>query len=232
MTQYFPGLCRGRYTEVGALDVSRFSNTYSFYASPDLGWKGINVEVDPVSYEKLSINRKNDIANINAAVCSDPQVIHYAQGKFKAVGGIWESSSKEQRERWWPGMTLADTTPVGCTHLQNTVDQTLGESSFIDFMTLDIEGAKLSALQGLDFSKVGFGVIVIESQAGRAPDGKQIDGEIEKLLKEVGYDRARSNKGGGRNLWFENRNFDKIYAGYKPKGGTKQEKKQGLLRGN
>ena len=193
--------------EVGALDGSRFSNTYAFYASPDLGWKGINVEVDPVSYEKLSINRKNDIANINAAVCSDPQVIHYAQGKFQAVGGIWEFSSNEQRVRWWPGMTLADTTPVECTHLQNIVDQTLGESSFIDFMTLDIEGAELSALQGLDFSKVGFGVIVIERQA-HGSYGEGMDQAIEKLLKKAGYDRVKDDARVCRHRenWIVNRN--------------------------
>eukprot|EP00571_Detonula_confervacea_P011293 CAMPEP_0172298882 /NCGR_PEP_ID=MMETSP1058-20130122/1331_1 /TAXON_ID=83371 /ORGANISM="Detonula confervacea, Strain CCMP 353" /LENGTH=223 /DNA_ID=CAMNT_0013008177 /DNA_START=102 /DNA_END=769 /DNA_ORIENTATION=+ len=149
---YFPGICGGKYMEVGALDGDRFSNTFAFYNSPALGWKGVNVEVDPVSYAKLSKNRKNDIANVHAAVCSDPQVIHYAPGKFKAVGGIWEFSSEAQRERWWPGMTLEDTVPVQCTHLQVILDQTLGDGHhYFDFMSLDIEGAELSALQGLDF---------------------------------------------------------------------------------
>ena len=100
-------------------------------------------------------------------------------------------------------------------------------------MTLDIEGAELSALQGLDFSKVGFGVIVIERQA-RGLCGKQIDQAIEKLLKKAGYDRVKDDAKvcRHRDNWIVNRNFDKIYAGYKPKGGVKQGKKQGLLRGN
>ena len=209
-------MCGGRYMEVGALDGDRFSNTYAFYNSPDLGWKGINVEVDPVSYSLLAENRKNDIANVHAAVCSEEQLIHYAPGKFKAVGGIWEFSSPEQRERWWPEMTLEETTPVMCTKLQNILDQVLGDSShYFDFMTLDIEGAELSALQGLDFERVGFGVIIIEKQ-GRGQYGEGMDLAIEDLLYQKGYDRLhdRQKTCGYRDHWFVNRDFAAIYETY------------------
>ena len=204
--------------EVGALDGDRFSNTYAFYNSQDLGWKGVNVEVDPASYEKLSSNRKNDIANVHAAVCSDPQVIHYAQGKYKAVGGIWEFSSEAQRERWWPDMTLEETVPVQCTHhLQTILDETLGTGNhYFDFMTLDIEGAELSALQGLDFGRVGYGVIIVEKQ-GRGDYGGGMDLQIEELLSAVGYDRVDDKKKtcGFRDNWYINRDFGRIYRGYK-----------------
>lgn len=228
---YFPGVCGGRYMEVGALDGDKYSNTFAFYNSPDLGWNGINVEVDPVSYSKLVKNRKNDLANVHAAVCSDPQIIHYATGKFKTVGGIWEFSSKEQRERWWPGVTLKDTEPVQCTHLQSIVDESLGHSNhYFDFLTLDIEGAELSGLQGLDFSKVGFGVLVIESQ-GRGQYGQGMDMAIEELLNSVGYDRVqdRAKTCGHRDNWYVNRNFDRIYRRFMPQaqGGQQRDNLRG-----
>ena len=60
--------------------------------------------------------------------------------------------------RWPGGMTLEETVPMQCTHLQTILNQTLGTGNdYFDFMTLDTEGAELSALQGLDFG-VGYGV--------------------------------------------------------------------------
>ena len=112
--------------EMGALDGDKFSNTYAFYKSPDLGWKGVNIEANPVSYEQLVINRKKDIANVHAAVCSDPQTVHFASGKNSALGGIWEFATPEYRKNWWPGLTIEETLPVQCTPLQVVLDQALG----------------------------------------------------------------------------------------------------------
>ena len=190
LTQYFPGICHGSYIEVGALDGDRHSNTFAFYNSPKLNWKGINIEADPVSYEKLSINRKNDIANVHAATCFDPGTMHFFGTNRPSGGGIFEFSTPEQRKRWWgPYVTLKDTTPVQCTHLQVILDQTVGSGSnhYFDVISVDIEGAELSALQSIDFNRVSFGVIIVGKQ-GRDEIGIGIDSDIEKLLLSVGYE--------------------------------------------
>jgi FkbM family methyltransferase len=210
---------------MGALDGDRFSNTHAFYSSPDLGWKGVNVEVDPDNYAKLAINRKNDIANVHAAVCSDLQTIHFAPGKTGAVGGIWEFTTPDYRDKWWQGVTIEDTVPVQCAPLNVILDQVLGpKNHYFDFWSLDVEGAELSVLQGVDFDKVGFGMIVVESHHNTPLAA--MDEEIIKLLNENGYrlitDREKhcnqetmlSNKGPGRDNWFINEDFGKIYAAY------------------
>eukprot|EP00585_Thalassiosira_rotula_P008387 CAMPEP_0196154810 /NCGR_PEP_ID=MMETSP0910-20130528/39576_1 /TAXON_ID=49265 /ORGANISM="Thalassiosira rotula, Strain GSO102" /LENGTH=318 /DNA_ID=CAMNT_0041418901 /DNA_START=94 /DNA_END=1050 /DNA_ORIENTATION=+ len=216
---YFPGICGGRYIEVGALDGDHYSNTYAFYNSPDLGWKGVNIEIDPKSYERLATNRKNDIANIHAAVCSEPPdvTIHYSPGKFAAVGGVWEFASESRRERWWPNTTLSDTMPVHCTPLQTILDHAVGTGShYFDFMTLIVEGAELSALRGLDFDRVGFGVIIVKKQ-GRTERGKELEAKVQELLSDAGYDRVddRTKTCGFRDNWFINRDFESIYKRYR-----------------
>ena len=143
LQHYFPNLCHGRYLEVGSGDGDKQSNTYALYNLQDIGWRGVNVEVDPVNYEKLIDNRKDD-TNVHASTfCSESQeVIHYAKPKADdEVGGLWEYSTPEQRNQWWHEYTL-DLVPVQCTPLQDIIDEAAIDTTdkqYFDFMSLNIE---------------------------------------------------------------------------------------------
>jgi FkbM family methyltransferase len=205
---FFPGICEGKYLEVGALDGIRGSNTYAFHKV--LGWKGVNIEVNPDNYERLSRNRRGDLANVHAAVCSDPQkVVHYAIGRNNtATGGIWEYASEAHREKYWTGMTIYDAIPTKCTPLQSILDMTVGTRRyFFDLAILDIEGAEFSALLGIDYNQISFGVIIVEKNA----DGN-INQSVEDLLSSKGYSITNVEaECGAQNLWFVHFNFHNIY---------------------
>lgn len=209
---YFPGVCQGTYLEVGALDGIRESTTFVFYAQ--LGWKGINIELDPDNYEALERNRREDMANVHAAICSDSQrTVHYAIGKDeKAVGGIWEYASDAHREKWWPGMTLYQTIPMKCTPLQTIFDKVVGPKKFhFDLAVFDLEGAEYSALLGIDYSRISFGCIVVE----RNDDG-DVNQQIEDLLLAKGYDVTGNPCGISSMMWFVHQDFHGIYSRIKP----------------
>jgi hypothetical protein len=195
--------------EVGALDGVRWSNTYAFHKV--LGWKGVNIEIDPYNYESLSLNRRDDLANVHAAVCSDPQkTVHYAIGKGdRATGGIWEYASEAHREEYWPRMTIYDAIPMKCTPLQSILDKTVGTRKyFFDLAVLDLEGAEFSALLGIDYNQISFGVIIVEKNE----DGN-INQQVEDLLSSKGYSVSNVEaKCGTRNLWFVHQNFHSIYS--------------------
>ncbi|KAL7525683.1 hypothetical protein ACHAXR_001113 [Thalassiosira sp. AJA248-18] len=217
LKQYFPNICNGR-------DGDRLSNTFALY-NPDsnLHWKGVNIEVDPTNYKLLSENRKFDIANIHAATCSNPGLVHYFSKGRSGLTGLWEYSTQEYRTRWWGGSDVTlekDTTPVQCTHLQVIIDQTIGTSTtnknhYFDFISIHIEGSELSTLQSIDYNRVGFGVILV----GKV-DENEVGDKIEELLLSVGYEKVvgssseACSKAARRNNWFVNKNFDKIYEGY------------------
>lgn len=213
---FFNGLCGGRYMEMGALDGVRFSNTYGFYASPGLDWRGVNVELTPENYEKLIINRPLDIANVHAAVCDVPQTLHYVDvsKKVNAVSGIWEFASDAHKRQWFGSDILEETvhptTTIECNPLQNILDQVFDEERvFFDFYSLDVEGAELSVLKSIDFDRTGFGILVVEGR-DKAEDNR----EVIEFLSSKGYDQFTKNGCGGvghRNLWYINRNFSKIY---------------------
>lgn len=206
---YFPGVCGGKYLDIGAADGVQDSNTYALHKV--LGWTGVNIEIDPDNYEKLERNRRKDIANVHAAVCSDSQ-IHYAVGQNKTAGGIWEFASEAHRERWWPGMTLYHTIPLKCTPLQSILDQTVGTDKYhFDLATIDVVGAELSVLLGIDFERMSFGLIIVERY-----DDMIVTQRITDLLHAKGYSEAQVQKRCGDRKWFIRNDFHSVYQRLKP----------------
>jgi len=184
---YFPGICVGTYLDVGAFDGIQNSNTYALHKV--MGWRGVNVEIDSDNFEKLARNRRDDIANVHAAVCSDRHVVHYAIAKEnKAAGGIWEFADDVHRGKWWKDTELYHTIPMKCTPLKTVLDRTVGTAKFhFDLATIDLKGVgELSALLGIDFDVITFGVIIV--QKSNNGDANQ---KVSDLLHAEGYTDSR-----------------------------------------
>ena len=181
LTTFFPGgLCGGVYLEMGALDGIKFSNT--FVLRHALDWKGILIESNPESYQRLVRNRPNELAVVHAAVCdaNHQQTVHYYAGHKKAINGIWEFTSPAYRDKWWKGVSLQhDTIPIQCQPLSTILQETTRKlqqqqprpqqqhddatvAIHIDYFSLDVEGAELEVLRSIDWSRVTFGTIMVE----------------------------------------------------------------------
>lgn len=201
MLSWFNGLCNGTYLEAGALDGVRYSNTLLFHRS-QLAWKGLLVELGLGLWRNLRKNRKGELAIVRAAICQVPQTVHYFERR--AVGGIWEFTVDQYRNKWWPGVTINDTYPIQCQPLGTIISTHLGDPFFFDFLSLDIQGAELEAMLSLNFTKVAFGVIVVEAEHHYPLKNKA----MKELLETNGYvfflDEAP-------NYWFVNEDFASIY---------------------
>ncbi|KAL3799251.1 hypothetical protein HJC23_012976 [Cyclotella cryptica] len=222
---FFAGMCHGQYLDIGALDGVQLSISHAFYSSPLLNWKGVNVELDPDNYDKLTRNRRGDMANIHAAVCSDSQTVHFALAKDKTSGGIWEFTSQSYRNHWWPNMTIFQAIPMKCTPIQRILDQNVKcDNMYFDLMSIDLNGAEYSALLGLDFDKVGFGVIIVARN-----DRDDINWRVDDLLRSKGYNKVTDNPCknlNNRNVWYIDREFEKVYH------NLIIQQQNNLLRGN
>lgn len=207
LLRFFNGLCNGRYIEMGAIDGVTFSNTYAFHFG--LEWKGVNIELVPRNYEKLKANRVHDIANINAAVCSEHQTVHYVDSDRDEVSGVWEFVTPAHRENFWRGIKFEDTIPIQCSPLQSLLDESMGaQNPFFDFFSLDIEGAELSALMSIDWDRTGFGILIIE----RNVVDEEKNRDVTSYLTSKGYDIMETKCGSSwRNLWFINKDVEQIY---------------------
>lgn len=205
LMSWFNGLCGGTYMEMGALDGVKMSNTHFFHYCPAMGqWKGLLVELGPNNYAKLKLNRKEELAVVNAAVCGEAKTLHYVERDN--VGGIWEFAAEGFKQEWWPGMTLADMTPVECKPLQDIIRDNVRLPFFADFFSLDIEGAELMALQSLDFDSVSFGILVVEADDHNELKNRALQTFLSRKGYTYLYDKWRSS-------WFINDKFDEIYSG-------------------
>jgi hypothetical protein len=80
----------------------------------------------------------------------------------------------------------------------------VGETSYFDFYSLDVEGAELTVLQSIDFDKVGFGIIFLEANG----DNHRKNLAVHAFLFNKGYVFMMSAKNSD---WFMNKEFANIY---------------------
>lgn len=141
----------GFYVDVGANDPKFLSVTRAFY---DRGWHGINI--DPITCPQLVRERTRDI-NLELAVTNlEGEIIFYEVSDSALctsdpeIAEIHRKSGKTVLERKVPAMTL---NRILDNHLQSP----------IHFMNIDVEGAELQVLQGLDLSRWRPWIILIEA---------------------------------------------------------------------
>ena len=94
---YFYGMRNGVVMESGALDGDLFSNSHLFEKFAN--WTAVHVEADPENYAGLRLNRPNAI-NVNAALCSEPRLLHYSSEGVKPVRGFIEFMTPSFMKQW------------------------------------------------------------------------------------------------------------------------------------
>jgi hypothetical protein len=92
---------------------------------------------------------------------------------------------------------------LSCQPLSDLLAKT-GLAAF-DFFSLDVEGAELQVLQSIDFHKLHFGVIVVETQYSEPDTLAAINATLSSHgYINQGYDPADDQQ---RNTWFVHRQF-------------------------
>lgn len=209
----FNGMCGGTYIEMGAMNGKTFSNTWVL--NKELDWKGVLIEANPTSAAKLSQNRPNELATVNAAVCDVHQKLHFMDDKQGgSTSGFWEFTSDGFKKTWWKSQDIEDTIEVDCYPMDFLLNKHVPDVTFFDVYSLDVEGSELKVLHSIDFNRVGFGVLVIETQFFSKKEKEEIvelmfnNGYVlyNKLLSEVPHED------GGPNDWFINKDFYTVYA--------------------
>ena len=145
----------GTYLDLGCFHPIRQNNTYLFHK---LGWKGINIDLNPVSIELFNIIRPKDI-NICTAV----------SGK-KGLKNLFFDHELSSLNTISKNHTLFLKEAFGKKNLKkkiiktNTLNNILKENKIkkIDFMNIDIEGNELDVLKTLNFKNLNIKVICIE----------------------------------------------------------------------
>lgn len=173
------------YIEIGALDGVKYSNTK--FLEETLGWSGVLVEPNPVSFEKLQQNRPQNtlIPSLISNQNTELEYSYYENENLAAVSGAtttlteghkkvffdsqdeWLKKSKEKYFR----TTMVK--PI-------SFDAVLQQSPYnkIGFCSIDVEGHELQVLQSYSF-KEEISIFLIEINPN--------DDEIKELLESHQY---------------------------------------------
>lgn len=166
----------GFYLDVGAGDPVVDSVTAGLYRE---GWSGINLEPGSRNFKKLNRKRKRDI-NLRLAAGENNGKVN-----FVFVRNLHESSysslvSKHliESEGSWTELIQVDTL--------DTILDTWAAGKKIDLIKIDVEGAEVNVLNGLNLSKWRPRLLVVELVNGHVDNSK----DINRLLEQAGYLQA------------------------------------------
>lgn len=167
----------GCYVEIGAFDGVSLSNSVAF---ADIGWSGVLVEANPVMAEACARNRPES-TTVHAAVGglggSDRIDFH------RVVGGNTEVlsftvASEEHLQRCEREGGRIETVSVPLKKI-GTILAECALREPIDFMSIDIEGGEVAALEGMDWERYAPRAFVVENNDNRS--------RVRALLEPRGY---------------------------------------------
>jgi hypothetical protein len=169
----FPGLRNGYFVDLGSGHGTIGSNTK---ALEDAGWTGICIDPFPVHMEGRTCRVFKEVVFSEAG----------RQMGFRAAGGL--AGLDETLGRWSAQASKAPLVQFTTVTLNDLLARA-GAPSFIQFMSLDIEGAELEALRAFPFDRIRVGAFAIEHNQ-EEPKRSQ----IVALLERHGYGRVHSYK--------------------------------------
>jgi FkbM family methyltransferase len=141
----------GVFVDIGAYDGVQFSN--SLFFERELGWRGVCIEANPQVFAALSSNRPL-ARNFNVAAGASAGESEFVVVEGSAMLSGFPSGIDDERVRRETaingGKSRTIMVPV------RRVDELLAELGIheVHYLSLDVEGAEMDVLDGLDFDKV------------------------------------------------------------------------------
>ena len=153
--KFFKEEKKGTYLDLGCFHPIRQNNTYLFYK---LGWKGINVDLNPLTIELFNIARPNDI-NICVAISGKRGTKNlFFDHELSSLNTISKNHTLFLKEAF--NKSNLKKRRIKTDTLNNILKK--NRINKVDFMNIDIEGNELDVLKTINFNKLDIKVICIE----------------------------------------------------------------------
>jgi FkbM family methyltransferase len=176
--QIFPGRHDGVFVDIGAYDGVTGSNTLFFEKCR--GWTGLCIEPDEDRFAELRANRSVPCVRGGVAGHDGTADFFRITAGFTQMGGLVATYAAETAAAV-AARSAVDVVQIRTSRLDSLLER---HGMFeVDYLSLDIEGAELTALQTLDFERFRIAALSVERNAGAAA--------VHMLLREAGYCRVR-----------------------------------------
>jgi len=171
----------GFYVDVGANHPKRLNNTYFFYKK---GWRGINIEPNPLIFSRFSSSRPKDI-NLNIGIDKCLKTSTFFLFKEDALSTF----SKEIAEKYEKmGHEIKEERQISLKPLSLVLRENNFDNNLIDFFSIDTEGNDLSVLESNDWIKFRPKFIILETlEYKKNGFGSKLD--YDNYFKHLSYKR-------------------------------------------
>jgi len=180
---YFKNLKDGYFVEIGASNGITLSNTYLL--EKNHGWMGVCIEPGTEEFVEMQKNRKCHL--VNKAVYSKSGL---KMDFVKRLNGLISGLREHYDFKTWKPADTDKSVVVETETLTDILDR-LAAPKFIQYMSIDTEGAEVEILKGIDFSKYTFGLLNVEHNHNvlqRRMQREILEANGYKLLKENQWD--------------------------------------------
>eukprot|EP00797_Seminavis_robusta_P011913 Sro190_g082010.1 n/a (206) ;mRNA; f:89764-90381 len=174
----------GTYVELGAFDGSTDSNTRFFDRC--LGWKGLLIEGNLASFDKMKEARPSAHKMSFAPTCSaEYEMVNKSVEFYKYP--LTNSGQKGKAIITYEGKP---TVPVPCGPLGPVLEDMFPGGQRINFFSLDVEGSEALVLRTIDFERVHIDVLMVEVENAHCLDDNcAVRQEVRSIMEQVGYKR-------------------------------------------
>ena len=173
----------GYFIEIGAVDGISLSNTYLLETK--YNWRGICVEPNPETFEKLKINRPQSHCCDNAIFSETGLTVQFdIANTCNLLSGISTYIDCHKNT------VNSNKTTIQVTTLSfNDLLEKYNAPTFIEYLSLDTEGTEYEILKTFNFDKYTIGLIDVEHNSIEPRRT-----HIRELLQSKGYIYMGENK--------------------------------------
>lgn len=163
--KFFSNVKNKFFIDVGAsngLDGSN-SSLFEFY----LNWNGICVEPHMVQYNKLIKNRNCKTYNCCIGNTDTTKEFWEIQGSIASLSGLKETYDSRHIERVNSEVSAANDIIIKKDIQVKRLSTIMNENSIthVDYLSIDVEGAELQVLEGIDFDNHYINIISLEDNS-------------------------------------------------------------------
>jgi len=178
---FFDKEYKGKFLDIGCFHPTRHNNTYKMYKN---GWRGINIDLNPLTIDLFNFIRRKDI-NINAAISNNEEnkTLYFVdelntQNTLEANHLSFLKNHHNLKEEEISHQEIKT----------KKLDKILDTYNFndIDFMNIDVEGHELNILNSIDFNKYRINFICIE-MIDHNDQAKLINEKLNIILEKNNY---------------------------------------------
>lgn len=190
---------KGKYLDLGCFHPTKHNNTYLLYKN---GWRGINIDLNPLTIELFNFMRPQDI-NLNLAISNDNNEKNlYFIDELNTQNTLDENQLLFLKEHH----KIKKEEIIKKRIKTKKLDNILNEQKFdeIDFMNIDIEGHELDVIKTINFKKIKVRYICLEM----INHNKLSIKNSEKIKNILSVNNFNMIKKFGFNYIFENKAFN------------------------